>query len=251
MLLIMGAWVWAHPRLRPFREGVGPSPDRALIRRIFRLGLPIGGQFALEVGCFSFAAVMMGWLGPHELAAHQVTINIASTTFMVALGVSIAGSVRVGQHIGAQRPHAMRHATIATYVLAVGFMALCALLFLVAPSTLIGLYTNDADLIALGARLLLVAAAFQVFDGAQVAGISALRGAADTRTPMIIAGFCYWGLGVAVGYTLAFAAGLGAVGVWIGLSTGLAGAALLLARRVRTTLWQTPIESLHAGTAVA
>lgn len=251
MFLAMVTWVWAHPRLRPFRDGVGPRWNGRMIRRIFAVGLPIGGQFALEVGCFSFAAVMMGWLGPSELAAHQVTINIASTTFMVALGVSIAGSVRVGQHIGARKPHAMRRATIATYVLAIGFMAICALLFLAFPRALIGLYTRDPVLIGLGVRLLLVAAAFQVFDGAQVAGMSVLRGAADTRTPMIVAGFGYWGLGVGVGYALAFGTSLGAVGVWVGLSTGLAAVAILLAIRVRNMLWRTPIESLHAGTAIA
>lgn len=251
MLLLLGAWVWLHPRLDPFRHGVGAAPDRRLLRRIFGLGLPIGAQFALEVGCFSFAAVMMGWLGPVELAAHQVTINIASTTFMVALGVSIAGSVRVGQHIGARRAGAMRRATLATYLLALGFMALCALLFVALPGELIGLYTRDPALIALGTRLLLVAAAFQVFDGAQVAGMSVLRGAADTRTPMFIAAVGYWGFGVGLGYALAFAAGLGAVGVWMGLSAGLASVALLLGVRVRRTIWRAPIASLHAGTVVA
>jgi MATE family multidrug resistance protein len=238
MLLILLVWVFLHPELRPFRKGVGATPDGRMIGSILTIGLPVGAQYGLEVGLFSFAAVVMGWLGPTELAAHQITINIASTTFMVALGVSIAGSVRVGQHIGARRRGAMRRATFATYMLAVGFMGLCALLFLMAPRELIGLYTSERALLDLGTRLLLVAAAFQLFDGAQVAGISVLRGAADTRVPMLIAALGYWGLGVPVGYLLAFTGGLSAVGVWIGLSAGLAAVAVLLAIRVRRTLWR-------------
>lgn len=251
MLLVLAGWVWRNAELRPFHHGVRASPDRRIIGEILIVGTPIGGQVSLEAGCFSFAAIMMGWLGPIELAAHQVTINIAATTFMVALGTSIAGSVRVGQHIGARRPGAVRRAALATYILAVGFMAICALLFVALPHELIGLYTRDAELIDLGARLLIVAAAFQVFDGAQVAGMSVLRGAADTRTPMLLAAIGYWGLGVAVGYLLAFAGGLGAVGVWIGLSTGLATVALMLGVRVRRTIWLTPIRALHAGPPMA
>jgi MATE family multidrug resistance protein len=238
MLLILVVWVLLHAELRPFDSGVRRAPDRRMIGSILTVGLPVGAQYGLEVGLFSFAAVVMGWLGATELAAHQVTINIASTTFMVALGVSIAGSVRVGQHIGARRRGAMRRAALATYLLAVGFMGLCALLFLIMPRTLIGLYTSEPALLDLGTRLLLVAAAFQLFDGAQVAGISVLRGAADTRIPMLIAGLGYWGLGVPVGYILAFAGGLSAIGVWIGLSAGLAAVAVLLAVRVRRTLWR-------------
>jgi len=190
---------------------------------------------------------MMGWLGPLELAAHQVTINIASTTFMVALGVSMAGSIRVAQHIGAGRPRRMRRAALATWLLAVAFMAVCALGFLAAPGTLIGLYTHDPAILALGRRLLLVAAAFQIFDGAQVAGISVLRGAAETRVPALIAAIGYWGLGLPTGYGLAFPAGLGPEGVWLGLTVGLAAAALLLAIRARHVLWHTPFASLRTG----
>jgi MATE family multidrug resistance protein len=168
----LAAWVLAHREYRP--RGVSWRLDRPLLTHVARVGAPVGGQFALEVGLFAFAAIMMGWLGAVELAAHQVTINIAATTFMVALGTSMAGSIRVGQHVGARRPRAAHRAVAATYLLAVGFMAACAVLFLLFPRALIGLYTRDPAIIALGVQLLLVAAAFQVFDGAQVAGISVL-----------------------------------------------------------------------------
>lgn len=220
--------------------------ERALLARVARIGAPIGGQLAFEVGLFSFAAVMMGWLGPVELAAHQVTINLASITFMVALGVSLAGSVRVGHHIGAGRARAARRAALGTYLLAVGFMALCALWFLWVPRTLIGLYTPDPAIIELGARLLFIAALFQVFDGAQVAGISVLRGSADTRTPMLAAAVGYWLVGLPVGYLLAFRTPLRPLGIWAGFTAGLAAVAILLALRVRHRFWQTPLEALRA-----
>jgi MATE family multidrug resistance protein len=237
MLLGMLLFVFTHRELHPLR-GVRLRVDRALLAIMARVGGPVGAQFGLEVGLFSFAAIMMGWLGPIELAAHQVTINIAATTFMVALGVSIAGSIRVGQHVGARRPRGVHRAVLATYLLSVGFMGACALLFVLAPRTLIGLYTRDPEILATGVRLLLVAAAFQVFDGAQVAGFSVLRGAADTRAPMRIAALGYWALGTPVAYLLAFRTGLGATGVWIGLSAGLAATAIMLAGRVRGRLWR-------------
>lgn len=222
-------------------RGVTPrpwTPDRIRIARIFRVGLPIGLSFGLEIGLFAFAAVMMGWFGPVEIAAHQVTINIAATTFMVALGTSMAGSIRVGQTIGAGDIRRTRHAIVATYLLAVGFMASCAVVFLIAPEWLIGLYTHDPAILEVGRRLLLVAAAFQVFDGAQVAGISVLRGAGDTTVPMLLAAAGYWGVGMVCALVLGFATRLGPVGVWIGLCAGLAAVAVALALRARTSLWR-------------
>lgn len=239
MLFAITGYFLYHGGVR-FHRGDPLRPDRALLKHILRLGIPVGGQFGLEMGLFSFAAIMMGWLGPLELAAHQVTINIASTTFMVALGVSLAGSIRVGQNIGARRPRRMRRAALVTYALAVGFMGICALTFVLAPSQLIGLYTREEPIIAVGAQLLLVAAAFQMFDGAQVAGVSVLRGAAETRSSAIIAGIGYWALGVPMSYVLAFRFDLGPPGIWLGLTLGLFAVALMLALRVRKLLWLTP-----------
>ena len=237
MLLAMIVYVLRRPDLHPFR-GVGWAPEAGLLRRIVVIGAPTGGQIGLEVGLFTFAAVMMGWFGALELGTHQVTINIASTTFMVALGVSIAGSIRVGHQIGARSPAGVRRAVVLTFVFAVGFMALFALVFLTAPAALLRLYTADPEVIRLGSLLLLVAAAFQVFDGAQVAGFSVLRGAADTRVPMLIAGLAYWVVGAPAALLLGFRTALGPVGIWAGLSAGLAVASLLLLWRIRTVLWE-------------
>jgi multidrug resistance protein, MATE family len=247
MLIGIAAVLAGHRSLPSLR--ISLRPRRSELARILTIGGPVGAQFGLEVGLFSFAAVMMGWLGALELAAHQVTLNIAATTFMVALGASLAGSIRVGQHIGGRRRRAVRRAVISTYAVSTGFMLCCALAFVLAPRALIGLYTPHAEIIAMGSRLLLVAAAFQLFDGAQVAGLSVLRGAADTRVPMIVAAVGYWGIGLPTGYALAFRAGLGALGIWAGLSLGLAAVAVLLAIRVRRVFWHGPVRRL-AGPGV-
>ena len=236
MALAMGAYLLLHPRLRPFR-GVGWRPHAAILGRIAAIGVPIGAQLGVEVGLISFTAIMVGWFGPTELAAHQVTINLASVTFMVALGVSLAGSIRVGQHLGARSARGVRRATLATYLCTVGFMSLCALAFFLFPRELVGLYTSDPGIVRVASSLLVVAAFFQVFDGAQVAGLCALRGAADTRVPMLMAVVGYWVVGVPVGWMLGFRTALGPAGVWAGLSIALGTVALLLGWRARRVLW--------------
>jgi multidrug resistance protein, MATE family len=245
MLVGLLLFLLTHRALPSLR--VSLRPLGAEVRRILVIGAPVGAQFGMEVGLFSFAAVMMGWLGAVELAAHQVTINLAATTFMVALGASLAGSIRVGQHVGGRRPRAARRAVVATYVLGLGFMLLCALAFLAAPRFLIGLYTPHAEIIELGSTLLLVAAAFQLFDGAQVAGVSVLRGAGDTRGPMVLAALGYWGIGLTSCWYLGFRTPLGAVGIWIGLCIGLAAVAVMLILRVRVILWQRPLRRIAPG----
>lgn len=246
LLAVMAAYLARHPRLAPF-DGVRRGPDPARIRLIARIGGPIGGQIGLEVGVFSFAALMMGWFGPEALAAHQITINLAATTFMVALGTSIAGTIRVGQHVGAGRPERVRLAAASTYVLAIGFMAVFAALFLILPDWLVGLYSSDPGVARIATRLLLVAAAFQVFDGAQVAGMCVLRGVADTRVPMFIAAVSYWVVGAPVGWLLAFPLGVGPAGIWVGLSLGLAVAAAALLARARHSLWRSAAPEPVAG----
>lgn len=240
MVLSLVAYVVAHPELDPLRRTPAGAwrADRPRMTRIARIGAPIGLQYGLEIGLFAYAALMMGWFGAVQVAAHQVTINIAATTFMVALGTSMAGSIRVGQTIGAAQPAQTRHAVVATYLLTIGFMALCAIAFVLAPRTLIGLYTDDARLIALGQSLLMVAAAFQIFDGGQVAGISVLRGAGDTQVPMVLAAIGYWGVGLAMALLLGFTFDLGPVGIWIGLAGGLAAVAFALLFRVRRVIWR-------------
>lgn len=236
MLLGMIIFVVRHPDLHPFR-GVRRRIEGALLRRIIQIGMPTGIQVGLELGLFTFAAVMMGWFGAVELGTHQVTLNIAATTFMVALGLSFAGSIRVGQTIGAGERDRTRLVVLLTYAFAVVSMATFSILFLTIPERLIGLYTDDPQVIALGVSLLFMAALFQVFDGAQIAGFSVLRGAADTRVPMMIAAVAYWGVGATAAYFLAFHTSMGPPGIWAGLVMGLVAATFLLVWRVRVIHW--------------
>ncbi|HEX8433229.1 MAG TPA: MATE family efflux transporter [Longimicrobium sp.] len=236
MLAAMLVYVMRHPELHPFRD-VSLRPVTERIRRIVKVGVPIGAQLGAEVGIFSFAAVMMGWLGAVQLAAHQVTINVVSITYMVPLGASIAGGIRVGQHVGAGNRRAVHRAALATFLVSLAFMGVFALVFLAAPEAIIRLYTDDARIIRLGVTLLGLAAAFQIFDGAQVAALSVLRGASDTRIPMWITLAGYWGVGFPVGYLLGFHTSWAHAGIWGGLVVSLALVALLLAIRVRQVLW--------------
>ncbi|HEY0037878.1 MAG TPA: MATE family efflux transporter [Longimicrobium sp.] len=236
MLAGMLAYVLRDPALHPFR-GVSLRPAAERLRRIVGLGAPVGAQLGAEVGIFAFATVMMGWLGAIPLAAHQVTISVASTTYMVPLGASIAGSIRVGQHVGAGNRRGVHRAALATYLVALSFMAVCALLFIAAPRAVIGLYTSDARIVPVATTLLFLAALFQIFDGAQAAGICVLRGAADTRIPMWITLLGYWGVGFPVAYVLGFHTPLAHVGIWTGLVASLAVVALLMGLRVRRVLW--------------
>jgi MATE family multidrug resistance protein len=228
-------------RRRDLAVGVRLAPVAARLRRMAAVGAPIGGQLLAEVGVFAFAVVMMGWIDPIAQAAHQVTINIASATFMVALGTSLAGSIRVGQHVGAGSRRGVQRAALMTYLVVISFMTLCALLFLLAPRWLLGLYTGDPRIVQVGMGLMVMAAAFQVFDGAQVAGLCALRGAADTRTPMWITVLGYWVIGAPVAYLLGFHTRMGAQGVWAGLVVSLVVVSILLAWRTRRVLWKGPI----------
>jgi multidrug resistance protein, MATE family len=243
MLLVIGGYVIRHRELSPFR-GASLRPDWARLRRIAVVGVPIGAQLGAEIGTFSCAAVMMGWLGPSQLAAHQITLNLASATFMVAVGASIAGSIRVGRAVGAGSRRRVHRAAIAAYLVSVGFMSLCAVAFLGFPRYLVELYTRDPGIVTYGVSLLFMAGVFQVFDGMQVTGISVLRGAADTRVPMLITLLGYWGIGIPVAWALGFHSPFKHTGIWMGLTLSLAVVAVMLALRVRLVLWRRPLVSI-------
>ena len=233
MAVALFAYVYRSRLFRPFLQPVYnrlPSADQ--VRDIMRLGLPGGLTFFFEIAAFSIAAVMIGWLGATELGAHQVAINMASTTYMVATGISTAGAIRVGNAVGMGDVIRIRRAGIAAFLLATGFMAVCALVFFTANDFLVGLYIrNNPEVAQLAASLVIVAGFFQLSDGVQVVGIGTLRGLSDVNVPTWITLFAYWGMSLPLGYLLAFPLKMGAVGVWLGLLIGLTIAAILLTYR--------------------
>lgn len=206
------------------------------IRGLLGTGLPIGVTVAMEGSLFIVTALLIGRLGKVPVAAHQIAINVASLCFMVPLGLAEATTVRVGHARGRGSPDGLRRAAFAGYALVLCTQALSAALLLLGHDLIVGLYTRDAAVAALAASLLLYAAAFQFPDGIQVLSAGALRGLKDTRVPMFLAAFAYWGVGMPLGAALGLGVGgitpaLGPRGMWIGLIAGLACAALLLARR--------------------
>jgi MATE family multidrug resistance protein len=212
------------------------KPDWHRFREIFRVGLPIGLMMLSEIGLFSIAGFFMGWLGTDELAAHGVALQLAAITFMIPLGLSQAATVRVALARGRRSPEDVRRAGWVAIAMGVGFMALAAMTFWLAPETLIGFFLDSArpenrTAITLAISYLAIAALFQIFDGAQVVSASVLRGLNDTLTPMVIAIAGYWGIGLSLAYVLAFIYDLRGVGVWFGLAAGLASVALTLSIR--------------------
>jgi MATE family multidrug resistance protein len=211
-------------------------PDPARLGRLVALGLPAGVQLVLEYGVIALTTMLAGGLAPASLAAHQIALNASSVTYMVTLGISAAAAVRVGHALG--RGDGPAAATSGWTALALGtaFMSAAALVFVCTPRTILAAFTADPAVRATGAGLLYIAAVFQLFDGLQAVAIGALRGAGDTRSPMIWNLVGYWVCGLPVGYYLCFSAGLGALGLWMGLSLGLIlVGSVLLATWARTS----------------
>lgn len=207
---------------------VAPSWPR--LRRIFAIGAPIGTQNVAEYGVFAAAGTMAGWLGATQLAAHQVALNLAAFVFMVPVGIGIAASVRVGQAVGAGDPEGAARAGRVALGLGAGFMGCGALAFLSLPEVLARPFVgNEPAVLAQAAALLRVAAAFQIADGVQVVASGCLRGAGETRGPMLANLVAHWGFGMPLAWALAFPVGLGAAGLWWGLTGGLVVAAMWLA----------------------
>jgi len=195
--------------------------QRAIEKKLLRLGLPIGLQLGAEVGIFSLVALLMGRIGGRAAAAHQIAINLASLSFMGALGIAQATSVRVGTAIGSGSTPDARRAGYAGIALGVSIMAFWAILFAIAPSLLARAFTPEQPIIDVAATLIRIAALFQLADGAQVVAAGALRGAADTRWPLALNVVVHWGVGLPIGWALAFRFGVGAPGLWLGLTAGL------------------------------
>lgn len=208
-------------------------PDWPRYRTLWRIGVPIGLTLAFEVTIFNAAALFMGRIGANELAAHAIALQIASFCFMVPFGFSQAVTVRVGRAYGAQDLDGVTRAGWTAFALGVGFMGFTAMLMLFAPHLLVGAFLDlgdpkNAPVVGFALSFLVLAALFQLVDGAQAVGAGMLRGLQDTRIPMIYAAVGYWGIGLPLGVSLAFGTSLRGVGIWIGLAAGLAVVAGLM-----------------------
>jgi MATE family multidrug resistance protein len=205
--------------------------EKEVVKKILRLGLPSGFQYFFEVGAFSFAVVMVGWLGARPLAAHQIAINLASISFMAVTGISAAGGIRVGNAVGRSNINETRRAGFSAVFLGVSVMFCAGLIFILFRDFLPTLYISENEVINIASNLLVIAAIFQIFDGTQAVGIGILRGLTDVKIPTAITFISYWIISLPIGYILGFTLKLGVQGVWIGLLIGLASSALMLMLR--------------------
>lgn len=235
-----GAIAWRFFTLPKFAEYVRQlrtvAHERYYTLKLLKLGIPVGFQSVFEVSAFAFATIMVGWLGAAQLAAHQIALNIATITFMIASGISAAGSIRIAQEFGQKNRPAMLRAGIAAYHLVIAFMGFCALMIALLRHWLPSFYVRPDDpsaelMMNVSAQLLIYAALFQISDGTQVVGMGILRGIQDVKAPTIIALIAYWVIGLPVGYVLGFYLGMGVSGVWLGLALALTFAAVFLGFR--------------------
>ena len=228
------------------------EPDLPRIRRLITLGFPAAMQFTLESGVFAMVTALIARLGAVPLASHQIALNTVALTYMVPLGIASAAAVRVGQAIGRKDPQGAGDAGGTAIFLGAAFMTCAGVALLVFPRWIARIFTPDETVIRSTILLLAAGAAFQLFDGIQTVATGALRGAGDTRTPMLCHFTAYWIIGLPLGYWLCFYRGWGAFGLWAGLSLALIliGIVLLFVwRRMVRRLLQTatPSESFSVG----
>jgi MATE family multidrug resistance protein len=239
--ILVGYLLWYDHRHRTELLKTPIDLDLPRIRRLIALGFPAAMQATLEAGVFATVTTLIAKLGAVPLASHQIALNTVSLTYMVPLGVSSAAAVRVGQALGRKDPQGARDSGGTAIVLGGVFMACTGILLILFPKWIARMYTPDETVIAATVGLLAAGAAFQLFDGVQTVATGALRGVGDTRTPMLCHFLAYWVIGLPLGALLCFRHGLGAIGLWIGLSL-----ALILIGIVLLLVWRRAVHKLAA-----
>lgn len=201
------------------------------VKEIIKLGLPSGLQYFFEIGAFAGAAILMGMISKETSAAHQIAIQIAALTYMVASGIASAGTIQAGHALGAQnKPEIMASAKYVFGIVGI-FMAVMAIFFMVTPHFFIGIISNDNKVEEIAVTLMVIAGLFQISDGMQCVGLGLLRGIGDTKWPTIYTLVAYWVIGIPLGYFLGFEMNMGGAGIWYALLLGLSFSAVLMIRR--------------------
>lgn len=240
--------LWALPRhailVRLWR------PDFDMLGRVFQLGWPIGLTSLSEVGLFAASAFMMGWIGTVPLAAHGIALQLASITFMVHLGLGNVATIRAGNAYGRRDLSHMKRGARTVIAMSLAMALATIVLFITLPEQLIAIFVDAGqeardEVVAIGVVLLALAALFQLVDGAQVVALGLLRGVQDAKVPMVLAAVSYWVVGMPVSYVLGFVLGWEGVGVWLGLTLGLACAGVGLMIR----FWWVMVPRLAHGEA--
>ncbi len=229
MAVVMGIYVFRSKNFKKYLSSFSlMSFERSRCFQLLKIGGHVAMQYTFEISAFSAAAILIGTIGYHEQAAHQVAISLASMTYMMASGLSAAAAIRSGNYFGSKEHQKLRHSAISSYHIVVVFMCFTAFILTIFNHALPWLYTSDGIVIGIAAQLIIIAAIFQLFDGTQVVGLGILRGMGDVNIPTLITFLAYWVVGLPVGYVLGLKLGFGVQGVWYGLVLGLAVSSLLL-----------------------
>jgi MATE family multidrug resistance protein len=234
MALVMGIYIFKSRSFRPYVQHFAMRQiDRVRSIQILKIGSPVAMQYVFEVGAFAAAAILAGQLGAVEQASHQVAINLASMTYMMASGIASAATIQVGTSYGKNNIPRLFRFSASSYHIVLAFMILAALIFAIFNHQLPWIYTSDKAVILFAAQLLIIAGFFQLFDGTQAVGLGILRGMSDVNTPTFIVFFSYWVVGLPLGWVMGFRLGLGLQGIWYGLTIGLMISTTLLYLRYR------------------
>lgn len=225
--------VLRHKTFRPYIQArhTAWKLSKKIWNELLHIGIPSSLQYGMEAGAFSVSGIMIGWLGATTQAAHQIALNLASTTFMASLGLSLAGSIRVANAFGRRDKAGMRHIGKSTVAGGLGYGLVCAILFIIFKNYLPLAFTNNNEVALLASSLLVYGALFQISDATQAIGVGLLRGIRDVRMPTLFVAIAYWMIGIPVGYFLAFHLQLGAAGIWLGFVIGLTISSVLLNSR--------------------
>lgn len=244
MTVLMGGYIIFSKRFAPymvFYKAI--KTTKSVYRNILKIGVPSGVQYIFEVGAFSAAAIMIGWLGAMPLAAHQIAMNLSAVTYMMSTGIAAAATIRIGNQLGKKDIKTLRMAGFTCFVMAAIFMAFTGIGFILGKDFLPTFYSDEIDVIKYTSSLLVIAAIFQISDGVQAVGLGVLRGISDVKVPTLITFLAFWAMSIPIGYVLGIKLEYGAQGVWVGLLVGLTVAGLLHFLRFKALTKRLLIES--------
>ncbi|MBY0244920.1 MAG: MATE family efflux transporter [Sphingobacteriaceae bacterium] len=228
MALSMGLYVYLAKNFKIYLENFKLTFNKVRTLKILKIGAPVALQYTFELSAFSGAGIIIGTIGAVQQAAHLTALNLASTTYMIAGGIASAATIKTGNNFGEKSFKNLRLSAVASYHLVIVFMSLMALLFVLGCNFLPYIFTSEAAVVQIAVQLIIIAGFFQLFDGTQVVGLGVLRGIGDVNIPTLITFISYWVVGIPIGYVLGIKMGLGANGIWYGLTFGLLTSSVLL-----------------------
>lgn len=230
ILIVLIVVLFRHKIFKPYIQlrHQGWYINKKTFKEILRIGIPSSLQYSMEAGAFAVSGIMIGWLGATVQAAHQISLELASMTFMASLGLSAAGSIRIANAHGRNDQTLIRKIGTSTIAVGLFYGLICALFFIIFRHSLPKLFNNNVDVLAIATTLLVWGALFQISDATQAIGVGLLRGIRDVKLPTVFVAIAYWVIGIPVGYFLAFPFGMGASGIWIGFVSGLTVSSILL-----------------------